>query len=355
MTDPAALLARTLAAIEPADTQAAAAAQRALDHKTKPHGSLGRLELVACRIAGIRGAPTPDALRGTVVVAVADHGIAAEGVSAYPQQVTRQMLANFASGGAAINVLARLAELPVIVVDAGVAEPIADPAIRSFRLGPGTANSSTGPAMSRGQALAGIGNGIALANELAGDGFGLVALGEMGIANTTAASALAAALLRLDPTLVCGRGTGIDEQQLSHKIGIVRRALAVNEPQLDDPVGVLAAVGGFEIATLAGVTLGAAAQRIVVLLDGFITGAAALVAAALAPNAVEYMIASHRSPEPGHAHVLGSLGLEPLLDLGLRLGEGTGAVLSVPLIRASLAVLNEMATFEQAGVTDAGR
>jgi nicotinate-nucleotide--dimethylbenzimidazole phosphoribosyltransferase len=345
----------TLAAIGPADAAVAAEVQRALDAKTKPRASLGRLEQLAGRVAAIRGTGAPGRLRAAIVVAAGDHGVAAEGVSAYPSEVTRQMLANFAAGGAAINVLARAAGAELLVVDAGVREPLDDPRVRPLRGGPGTASIAAGPAMSRASTDVCVDNGIALADELADAGFGLVGLGEMGIGNTTAASALAAALLPAAPRAVCGRGTGLDDAGLARKIEVVGRALAANRPDPADPLGVLAALGGFEIALLVGVTLGAAARRLVVLLDGFITGAAALVAARLAPASLDAMVAAHRSPEPGHALLLDALGLEPLLDLGLRLGEATGAALALPIVDAALALLAEMATFEGAGVTDAGR
>jgi nicotinate-nucleotide--dimethylbenzimidazole phosphoribosyltransferase len=307
-------------------------AQDDLDRKTKPRGSLGRLEELAVRIDAIRGR---EPFRAVIVVAAADHGVADEGVSAYPQEVTRQMVANFAGGGAAVSVLARQAGAEVRVVDAGVGNP--------------TGNIAVGPAMTRDEAAALVEQGRALARELSE--FGVIALGEMGIANSTVASALAAALVPADPQDVCGRGTGLDDAGVAHKVAVVRRALAANTWY--DPLGALAALGGRELALLAGVALGA--DRQVVLLDGFISSTAALAAARIEPGAVAKMVASHRSPEPGHALVLGALGLEPLLDLGLRLGEGSGAALALPLLASSLAILNEMATFESAGVTDAGR
>jgi len=327
--------------IEGADTGAAEAAQRALDAKTKPRGSLGRLEALAVRVAGIRRTPDPGRLEAAVVVVAADHGVADEEVSAYPQEVTRQMLATFASGGSAVCVLAREAGAELRVVDAGVGRP--------------TANIATGPAMSRADAVERIEEGIALARELDRDGVGVVALGEMGIANTTAAAAVTAGLLSRAPADVCGRGTGLDDDGLAHKVDVVTRALATNRADAADPIGVLAALGGFELAVLCGVALGAAAERIVVLVDGFITAAAAVVAARLSPPAVDAMVAAHLSPEPGHGIVLEALGLTPLLDLGLRLGEGSGAALALPILDAALALLSDMATFEAAGVTDAGR
>jgi nicotinate-nucleotide--dimethylbenzimidazole phosphoribosyltransferase len=347
-------LASTLARIEPVDAAAGEEAQRLLDGKTKPRGSLGQLETLVCRIASIRRTATIGPLRPALVVAAGDHGVAVEDVSAYPQQVTRQMLENFAAGGAAVNVLSNEMGARLVVVDAGVVEPVEHESVRSLRLGAGTANLAVGPAMTRWQALSGLAKGIELAEELAGDGFGLLALGDMGIANTTAAAALAAALLPAEPEAVCGRGTGIDDAGLGRKVAVVRRALARHGARRDDVVGTLADLGGFEIAVLAGVCLGAAAARVPILLDGFVTGTAALVAARLSAASAEHMIAAHRSPEPGHALVLAELGLRPLLDLGLRLGEGSGAALALPLVQSALVLLAEMSTFEAAGVTDAG-
>jgi nicotinate-nucleotide--dimethylbenzimidazole phosphoribosyltransferase len=335
------LLDETLLRIAPADAESAAAARRALDAKTKPRGSLGALEELACRIAGIRHESLPGKLDAAVVVVVADHGDATGGVSAYPQEVTRQMVANFDAGGAAVCVLARLAGATLRVVDAGVGAP--------------TQNIAEGPAMTPEECDVRIHSGIVLADELARGGISVVALGEMGIGNSTAAAAVCAALLEVDPVLTCGRGTGIDDAGLERKVDVVRRALRVNQVDPDEPLAVLAAFGGFELAVLVGLVLGAAANRLVVLLDGFITTAAALVAARLCPTAVDSMVAAHRSPEPGHTLALEAVGLEPLLDLGLRLGEGSGAALALPLLHAALAVLAEMATFESAGVTDAGR
>jgi nicotinate-nucleotide--dimethylbenzimidazole phosphoribosyltransferase len=342
-------------AIDPVDRKAEAAARRELDRKTKPRGSLGRLEELAVRLAGIRGTSSPDPFEAAIVVAAADHGVAAEGVSAYPQEVTRQMLVNFASGGAAISVLARAAGARLVVVDAGVVEPYAHPAVLDLRIGAGTANAATGAAMSRLQAEEAIRRGTELADELTSAGVTLVALGDMGIGNTTSASALGCVFLGCEPVAMCGAGTGLDSTGIAHKASVVERMLERNRPDPGDPLGVLAAVGGFEIGVLAGVALGAAGSRAAVLLDGFITGAAGLLAARLAPEVGDYLIASHRSAERGHAAILEALGLEPLLDLGLRLGEGSGAALALPLVAAARAILVEMATFEGAGVTDAGR
>jgi nicotinate-nucleotide--dimethylbenzimidazole phosphoribosyltransferase len=336
------------------DEAIARRAQAALDAKTKPRGSLGRLERLAVTIASVRGDERPGPLRPAVVVAAGDHGVASEGVSAYPQEVTRQMLANFGGGGAAVAVLSRLAGAELVVVDAGVAAPPSVPGVLDLSLGAGTANGAQGPAMERSVAVRGIVEGAALGRRLADEGAGIVALGEMGIGNTTVATALTCALLGCDPAHASGPGTGLDGAGVAHKADVVRRMLDVNRPGPDDPVGALASVGGFEVAVLAGVALGAAGGRAVVLADGFISSASALVAALLAPPLRGYLVAAHRSPEPGHRLVLEALGLEPLLDLELRLGEGSGAALALPLLAAARAILVEMATFADAGVTDTG-
>ncbi len=341
--------------IRAVDEQVRVAARDALDRKTKPRGSLGRIEDVAAQIAAIRRTVSPEPLDAAIVVAAADHGVAAEGVSAYPQEVTAQMLGAFAAGGAAICVLARSAGAKLVVVDAGVVEPSEHAAIRSVRLGKGTSNAADGPAMRRDDAEEAIRHGEELARELTSTGVNVVALGDMGIGNTTSASAICCALLGRAPSEMCGPGTGLDRAGVEHKASVVERILERNRPDPADPLGVLAAVGGFEIAFLAGVLLGAAEGRAVVLLDGFITGAAALVAVRLIPEAGGYLVASHRSPEPGHAAVLDALGLQPLLELGLRLGEGSGAALALPLVAAARAILVDMASFEEAGVTDTGR
>ncbi|HST69542.1 MAG TPA: nicotinate-nucleotide--dimethylbenzimidazole phosphoribosyltransferase [Solirubrobacterales bacterium] len=332
---------------------AAAAAQRALDAKTKPRGSLGRLEELACRLAGIRGTPDLGTLDPAIVVCAADHGVAAEGVSAYPPEVTGQMLRNFAAGGAAVCVLARQARARLVVVDLGVRQEVPDAAILSRRVRAGTANAAEGPAMSEADMRQAVSTGIELADELAEEGVGIVALGEMGIGNTTAASALTAALLRVDPAAVCGRGTGVDDAGLARKRATVWRMLEANVVSPYDPLGAVAAVGGLEIAALAGLVLGCAANRTPVLLDGFITAAAAMAAVCVEERCGDFLVASHLSPEPGHRLLLDYLHQEPLLDLGLRLGEGSGAALALPLVAAATAVLAEMATFAEAGVSDA--
>jgi len=353
--NPGELLERTTASISPTDDDVAAQTARLLDAKTKPPRSLGRLEELACRLAAIRGRVPERPLRPAIVVAAADHGVAARGVSAYPREVTAQMLANFAGGGAAICVLAREAGAGLVVVDAGV---IGGAAVDGVRLEVvdgvrGTDDLTVGPAMPRSTAIGMIERGIVLAEELAADGVQILGLGEMGIANTTSASALTAALLPADPSLVCGFGTGIDDEGLARKVDAVRRGLAANGlPRGEaDPADLLSAVGGLEIAFLVGVTLGAAARRIPVLLDGFVSSVAGLVAIGFRRAAAASLVAATRSPEPGHALVLENLGLEPLLDLGLRLGEGTGAALALPLVRSAIAILTNMATFDAAGVS----
>jgi nicotinate-nucleotide--dimethylbenzimidazole phosphoribosyltransferase len=345
-----------LGAIGRPSEESAREAGRLLDAKTKPPGSLGRLEELACRLTAIRGEVPTAPLPAAIVVAAADHGVEAEGVSPYPQEVTAQMLANFANGGAAVSVLAREAGAKLVVVDAGVLAPTSVDGVRAATVDGlrGSGNIVHGPAMTRRVAVRLIEGGIALAEELVAEGVGVIAVGDMGIANTTAASAICAALLPADPTDVCGPGTGLDAIGVEHKVGVVRAALAANGlGEESDPPDVLAAVGGLEIAFLTGVIVGSAARRTPVLLDGFVTGAAALVATALAPAVSDSMIAATRSPEPGHPLVLERLGLVPLLDLGLRLGEGSGAALALPIVRAAVSILTDMATFEAAGVSRA--
>jgi len=354
-------LEQTCAAVCPVAAVAAREAQRRLDGKTKPRRSLGELETFACRLSAIYGTAEPPLPKKAVVVMAADHGVAEEGVSAYPAEVTAQMVRNFAGGGAAINVLARHAAARVLVVDMGT-KPAGESSslrgseteIRHHPLGPGTANFTRGPAMPRSTALRTLEIGIGIAVELATEGVTLLAVGDMGIANTTSASALTAVLTGTPVDQVTGRGTGIDDAQLRRKIEVIGKALAVNKPERGDPLDVLSKIGGFEIGGLAGVMLGAAARRVPVVLDGFITTAAALIATGLCPHARDYLVAGHCSVEPGHAVALRQLDLHPLLNLHMRLGEGTGAVLAMHLVEASLRILGEMATFAGAGVSDAG-
>ena len=359
--NPAAVIARTAAAIAPPDEATAARAEARQARLTKPPGSLGRLEALATRIAGITGHDRPRLERRLVVVAAADHGVAAQGVSAYPAEVTAQMVANFVGGGAAINVLADHAGARVRVVDAGVAgaTPEADGLLR-LRLGAGTDDITQGPAMPRTLAERSIAAGIALFEaERAVPGVDIVACGEMGIANSTAAAAIVAVATGRPPRSVTGRGTGIDDERFEAKVAAIERALAVNVrtagPDAGDGVGLLSALGGFEIGVLSGVYLAAGAARVPAVIDGLISGAAALVAVAIEPRVGAYLIASHRSLEPGHSATLEHLQLEPLLDLGMRLGEGTGAALGITLCVAACRLLDEMATFEEAGVADSNR
>ncbi len=324
--------------------------QRAL---TKPPGSLGRLEELSVLLAGMTGQTRFRFDRKAVIVMAADHGVVAEGVSAYPAEVTAQMVANFARGGAAINVLARAVGARVITVDMGVRTPLAAlPNVRSLRVGAGTRNFLHEPAMTREEAVCAIEAGIVVALEERSRGLDLVATGDMGIGNTTAASAITAVLTGCTPVQVTGPGTGLEPPRITQKVRVIEKALERHRPDPPYAVDVLSKVGGFEIGGLAGVILGGAAHRIPVVLDGFIAAAAALLAVRLAPEARAFLIAGHRSAEPGHGIALKALGLDPLLDLKLRLGEGTGAVLAMPLVEAAARLLDEMATFEEAGVSD---
>lgn len=337
--------------IPPLDTAAAAQSQARQLQLTKPAGSLGRLEAIAIQMAAITGNPLPAIHRKAVIVMAADHGVTAEGVSAYPAAVTPQMVQNFLNGGAAINALARQAAADVLVVDIGVAAELSHPHLLSRKVSPSTANMTQGPAMKREQTLQALSIGIDVLETLVAQGVDLVATGEMGIGNTTAASALTAVLTSTPVELVTGRGTGIDDAQLAHKIQVIERALAHNQPSRNDPLAVLAQVGGLEIAGLVGVIIAAAAHRVPVVLDGFISGAAALVAFHINPAVRDYLFAGHLSVERGHQVILETLALTPLLNLDLRLGEGTGAALAMPIIEAALHTHREMATFAEAGVS----
>ncbi len=321
---------------------------------TKPAGSLGRLEELSVRVAGMTGrldAPLRDAVIFTLA---ADHGVAAEGVSAYPREVTAQMVLNFLRGGAAINVLAREVGARVVIADVGVEADFPDhAALRRHKVRLGTGSIPRGPAMTVTEAEQAIEVGGRLVREEQALGLDIALTGDMGIGNTTSSAALICALTRLDPAVVVGRGTGVDDEGLARKVAAVGRALEVNAGAIaQGPVEALAAVGGLEIAGLAGVILEAAENRKPVLIDGFVSGAAALAAAAIAPAVIGFLIAAHRSQELGHSLVLDRLGLRPLLDLNLRLGEGTGAALALPIVRASVRLLNEMATFGEAGVSE---
>ena len=348
------MLSDLIADIRPTDHRAAWAAHLRQGRLTKPPGSLGRLEVLSVQLAGILGSERPTLGGKTVIVAAGDHGVVAQGVTGYPQEVTAQMVLNFLAGGAAVSVMARQAGVRLVVVDAGVAGDLPPhPELRVMKVGRGTADISQGPAMSREQAEESIESGAALAQEVVQEGGELIGTGDMGIGNTTPSSAIVAAMTGRPPEKTTGQGTGRTREELAHKADVVRRALALNRPDPRDALDVLAKVGGFEIGFLAGVILGGAAAGRPVVLDGFISGAAALIASGLAPSVRPYLIASHRSGERGHRVILRHLGLRPLLDLRLRLGEGTGAVLAMGLVEAAAACLREMATFDGAGVSGA--
>jgi nicotinate-nucleotide--dimethylbenzimidazole phosphoribosyltransferase len=338
------------------DKEATTAAEARQAMLTKPTGALGRLEALSVRLAGMTGQVTPrfGPDRKALVICAGDHGVAAQGVSAYPQEVTVQMVANFLAGGAAANVLARQMNARVIVVDAGVAGDIPEQeGLVTGKVAPGTQDLSEGPAMTREQANAALQLGLEVAEQQLELGLDLLAVGEMGIGNTTAASAIISALTAQPPKVTVGRGTGVDDAGLAHKVDVVEQALKVNQPlDISDGIAVLATLGGFEIGAMAGLMLGAAAARVPVVVDGFISTAAALLAKTIRPGAVDYMFAGHRSAEAGHDVALEALGLKPLLDLNLRLGEGTGALLAFSIIEAAARMLAEMATFEEAGVSD---
>lgn len=339
--------------VRPVDGAWRTRAESRLDQLTKPVGSLGRLESIAARLCAIQETLTPRAAPRRIVVFAADHGVTEEGVSAYPSTVTGQMVGNFLRGGAAVNVLSRIAGCDVSVVDVGVATAIDitghEAAFVARRVRPGTGNMTRGPAMSDEECASALAVGLDVAEQAASEGVVLIACGEMGIGNTTAASAITAAMLGLAAAEVTGVGAGIDATMLARKVGVVTRALEANQPG-GDPLAVLGAVGGLEIAAMVGAYLGAARHRIAIVGDGFIATAAAVVAAALCPAFLDYWFAGHRSSEPGHAYQLEFLRQRPLLDLEMRLGEGTGAALAIPIIAAAAAVMNEMATFDSAGV-----
>ena len=331
--------------IEPLDGGALAEAARRQRLLAKPPDSLGRLESLAIKLAGIRGGIRP-VRSPAVVVMAADHGVAVEGVSAYPASVTVEMVRTFLAGGAAINAIAAVVGARVVVVDMGVSIRVTGPGLIDRRVAAGTRNLAREPAMSRSQAELAINAGIGLADALVGEGVDLIVPGEMGIANTTSASCIVAVMTGHPPSAVTGRGTGIDETTRKRKVAVIERALARQALDHTDPVGVLASVGGFEIAGLAGLCLGAAKHRIPVLLDGLISTAAALIAVAVAPLTLSYLLAGHQSVEPGHRIALRALRLRPLLRLELRLGEGSGAALAIPIVRAAAGTLVSMATLD---------
>jgi nicotinate-nucleotide--dimethylbenzimidazole phosphoribosyltransferase len=341
--------------IEPSSEEWRHKAKKYLNNLAIPQGSLGKLLSLAEQLASIKQTLTPSVRRKTVVTMAGDHGVVAEGVSAFPQEVTPQMVANFVAGGAAINVLAEVAGAQVLVVDMGVAADLSDYVkdgrILSRKVGHGTQNMSQGPAMTREEAIQGLEAGINLAANLVREGVELLATGDMGIGNTTSSSAILAVFSGLPVQEVTGRGTGIDDAALENKIRVIQQALDVNKPDDKDPVDVLAKVGGFEIGGIAGLILGAAYSKVPVVVDGFISGAGALLAKNLAPHSLDYMISAHQSMEHGHRLMLKELGLEPILNLNLRLGEGSGAVLAMNVVESSAQVIGKMLTFEDAGVS----
>jgi nicotinate-nucleotide--dimethylbenzimidazole phosphoribosyltransferase len=347
------LLEETIAAIHPIDPKWIEAAERRQLELTKPPHSLGRLEDIANRCAAIRETLTPTAARPRIVIFAADHGVCAEGVSAYPQEVTAQMMANYLRGGAAINALARAGDIELKVVDVGVLAPSAAfEGLISRRAAASTRNFCQEPAMTEAEMHAALDTGIELAADAVTAGCDLLGFGEMGIGNTTAASAITAALTGETVERVVGRGTGIDDECLVRKRSAIERALALHAYQLKSALGILQCVGGLEIAAMCGFCLGAAANRVPVVTDGFIATAAAALAVQLCPAAAGYLFAAHQSVEPGHARLLALIGQEPLLQLGMRLGEGTGAALAMGIIQAAIAAFTQMATFAGAGVSN---
>jgi len=347
------LLSNTVKMIKPLDKGAMEGARSRQDTLTKPLGSLGRLEELSIKLAGIQGKAIPQIRHKVIFTMAGDHGVVAEGVSAYPREVTAQMIYNFLRGGAGINVLAHQVGARVVIVDMGVAAELEPhPRLVSRKVAPGTQDMLSRPAMTPLQAVRAIESGIELVGSEVAKGLDIVGTGDMGIGNTTASSAICAVMTGRAVSEVTGRGAGLNDEQLAHKIEVVQRALAVNRPDPKQPLDVLAKVGGFEIGGLVGVMLAAAAYRIPVVLDGFVSGAAALIATALAPRLKDFLIAAHVSVEAGHKVLLRHLGLEPLLNLDMRLGEGTGAVLGIFLAEAAARTLAEMSTFAEAGVSE---
>lgn len=350
------LLNLTIEKIKPLDEAAMAKARARQNILTKPSGSLGRLEELSIQIAGIQGKPLPKIESKGVIVMAADHGVAARGTSAYPQEVTRQMVLNFLNGGAGINVISRQVGARVIIVDMGVASDLPlHPDLVARKIGRGTKDVSRGPAMTRAEAEQTIKAGIEIAAKEIKHGLDIVATGDMGIGNTTASAAICSVMTGNHAAAVTGRGTGVNDEQLRHKISVIEEAVSHNKPDPADALDVLSKIGGFEIGGIAGVILGAASQRVPVVIDGFISGAAALIAAGLCPRAKDYMIAGHCSVEPGHISTLQHLGIKPLLDFDLRLGEGTGAVLGIFIAETAVRILAEMSTFAEAGVSEKGK
>ena len=341
----------TLAQIDDLDKTSMASARDRQSTLTKPLGSLGKLEELSILLAGIFSNPMPKITKKTVILAAGDHGVVAEGVSAYPQEVTPQMVYNFLSGGAAINVLSKHAGADIIVLDAGVAADLpSHPLLRDVKIGRGTNNIAHGPAMTRDQAIQCLETGIQASQEAIDNGSDLIACGDMGIGNTTPSSAITSVITNTDPYITTGRGTGVDDSGLEKKVDAIKRAIDINNPDKNNGLDILTKIGGFEIGVLAGAMLGAASKNRPVIIDGFISGAAALIAWTISRNARNYFIAAHKSVEPGHTIGLRAMDLDPLLDMEMRLGEGTGAVLAMHIIEAAAKCLTDMATFAEAGV-----
>lgn len=346
------ILEKAVSCVKPVDQKLLDAAQLRLDNKTKPPGSLGRLEEFARRLVAITGQETPNLSKKAIFTFAGDHGVVDEGVSAFPKEVTPQMVLNFLNGGAGLNVLARHAGAEVRVIDVGVDYDFAGcPGLIHKKIARGTANLAKGPAMTPEQTMRAMEVGIELANGCRNEGIELVGTGEMGIGNTTPSSAIIAAIGRMPVEKVTHRGTGINDASLSRKIKAIEAGLSVNKPDPDNPFDVLQKVGGLEIAAIAGFVLGCAANSIPVVVDGFISTAGALIACEMHPNVRDYIFAAHESVEIGHRFMLERIGADPMLDLGMRLGEGTGAAIAMTLLDAGVKILAEMATFEQAGVT----
>jgi nicotinate-nucleotide--dimethylbenzimidazole phosphoribosyltransferase len=347
------MLQNIITRIQGLDEAAMAAARARQNMLTKPAGSLGRLEELSIQLAGILGREIPVIKDKVIITMAGDHGVVAEGVSAFPQEVTPQMVLNFLHGGAAINVLARHVGARITIVDMGVAtDMLPHPSLVVKKIACGTANMAVGPAMTREQAERAVLAGVEVVEAEIAKGLDIVGTGDMGIGNTTPSAAIAAALTGIEPAKLAGRGTGVDDEGLKRKVDAIERALAINNPDPEDGLDVLAKVGGFEIGGLAGVILGAAANHKPVMVDGFISTAAAMIAVTIAPAVRPYLISAHRSQEYGHSQMVAWLGLKPLVDLDFRLGEGTGAALGISFAEAACKILAEMATFSEAGVSD---
>jgi len=347
------LLENTLKTIDPLDEEAMEKARKRQDNRTKPKGSMGRLEELSIQLAGIQRKEIPKIDKKAIIVMAGDHGILEEGIHNWPQEVTAQMVENFIRGGAGINVISRQVGAEVIVADMGVATPLKqDARLLCRNIGKGTKNIAKGAAMTREEAIKAIEAGIEIVSTEAGKGLSLVGTGDMGLGNTSSSAAICAVITGNPVSMVTGRGTGIDDDKLKKKIEAIEKAIKVNQPDKEDPIDVLSKLGGFEIAGLVGVILGAAAHNVAVLIDGFISGAAALIAVEIMPEATNYIIAGHLSVEPGHRIMLDYINLKPLLQFDMRLGEGTGGALAMVTVEASARILGEMATFDEAGVSE---